>query len=162
MIGGFSLPTIFEAMQIASPVLRERLKNQGKTIDEATTDDYVIALTTAGFTGLANVFGTLGVGKIKGILTEALTEGGQSVIQQTGETIATDKGLTIDPKQAVGEGINGGATRGALDTGISGVKTAAPLTVDAVKSGASKADSKGWGIQNSRRSKGWGKCYHRP
>ena len=138
VIGGFSLPTIFEAMQIASPVLRERLKNQGKTIDEATTDDYVIALTTAGFTGLANVFGTLGVGKIKGILTEAVTEGGQSVIQQTGETIATDKGLTIDPKQAVGEGIIGGATRGAFDATVSGVKTAAPLTVDAVKSGASK------------------------
>ncbi|QDP60085.1 MAG: hypothetical protein Unbinned1473contig1001_9 [Prokaryotic dsDNA virus sp.] len=138
VIGGFSLPTIFEAMQIASPVLRERLKNQGKTIEEATTDDYVIALSTAGFTGLANTFGLLGVGKIKGILTEAVTEGGQSVIQQTGETIATDKGLTIDPKQAVGEGIIGGATRGALDTGISGVKTAAPLTVDAVKSGASK------------------------
>jgi len=138
VIGGFSLPTIFEAMQIASPVLRERLKNQGKTIDEATTDDYVIALSTAGFTGLANAFGTLGVGKIKGILTEAVTEGGQSVIQQTGETIATDKGLTIDPKQAVGEGIIGGATRGAFDATVSGVKTAAPLTVDAVKSGASK------------------------
>ena len=137
LIGGFSLPTIFEAMQIASPVLRERLKNQGKTIDQATTDDYVIALSTAGFTGLANTFGLLGVGKIKGILTEALTEGGQSVIQQTGETVLTDKGLTIDPKQAVGEGIIGGATRGALDTGISGVKTAAPLTADAVKAGAS-------------------------
>lgn len=138
LIGGFSLPTIFEAMQIASPVLRERLKNQNKTIDEATTDDYVIALTTAGFTGLANVFGTLGVGKIKGILTEAVTEGVQSVIQQTGETVATDKGLTIDPKQAVGEGIIGGATRGAFDAGVSGVKTAAPKTVDAVKFGASK------------------------
>ena len=137
LIGGFSLPTIFEAMQIASPVLRERLKNQGKTIEEATTDDYVIALSTAGFTGIANTFGVLGVGRIKGILTEALTEGVQSVIQQTGETVATDKGLTINPKQAVGEGIIGGATRGALDTGVSGVKTGAGLTADAVKAGAS-------------------------
>ena len=48
-------------------------------------------------------------------LREGVTESAQSVTEQTGTTAGTDKGLTIRPKQAVGEGIIGGTTAGGFD-----------------------------------------------
>ena len=42
-------------MQVAGPVLIERMKNNGKTVADATMgEDYVAALTAAGFSGVAN------------------------------------------------------------------------------------------------------------
>ena len=123
VIGGLTLPTIFEAMQVAGPVLIERMKNNGKTVADATTEDYVAALTTAGFSGVANTFGLLGIGKIKGMLAEALTEGTQSAVQQTGETLGTERGLDVSGREVVGEAILGGATRGSIDATVGAVKT---------------------------------------
>ena len=122
LIGGLTLPTIFEAMQVAGPVLIERMKNNGKTVADATTEDYVAALTAAGFSGVANTFGLLGIGKIKGMIAEAVTEGSQSAIQQTGETLGTERGLDVSPREVVGEAVLGGATRGSLDATVSTVK----------------------------------------
>ena len=123
LIGGLTLPTIFEAMQVAGPVLIERMKNNGKTVADATTEDYVAALTAAGFSGVANTFGLLGVGRIKGMISEALTEGTQSVVQQTGETLGTERGLDVSGREVIGEAVLGGATRGSIDTTVDVVKT---------------------------------------
>lgn len=123
--GALAGPALFEFAQQLGPVAIERAKNNGRS--EPTWDDWKAAAATAGVSGALN---TIGVGGGKGAsllnktLREGVTESTQSVVEQTGTTAGTDKGLTIDPKQAVGEGIIGGTTAGGFD--VAGKTLAAP------------------------------------
>ena len=109
-------PALFEFAQQLGPVAIERAKNNGRS--EPTWDDWTAAASTAGVSGILNAIG-VGGGKgaslLNKTLREGVTESAQSVTEQTGTTAGTDKGLTIDPKQAVGEGIIGGTTAGGFD-----------------------------------------------
>ena len=114
--GAIAGPALFEFAQQLGPVAIERAKNNSRS--EPTWDDWTAAASTAGVSGILNAIG-VGGGKgaslLNKTLREGVTESAQSVTEQTGTTAGTDKGLTIDPKQAVGEGIIGGTTAGGFD-----------------------------------------------
>lgn len=135
--GALAGPALLEFMRVAGPVALERAKNNGREVP--TWEDWQAAAATAGLAGALNAIGIKGIGKLnsglgavgkksatgvvteaaketgKKALTEGVTEAGQSVVQQAGETAFTDKGLNIDLKQAVGEGILGAGAGGMVD-----------------------------------------------
>lgn len=117
------------------PTVDERVANNGGA--PATTSDKLIAGASSGISAYLNKLGMLGGAGLSGVagaaaqgaglkgiasiapamgkaaLTEGVTEGAQNVVDQTAQTVGTDKGLTIDPKQIGGAAILGGATGGA-------------------------------------------------
>ena len=139
VVGGLAAPAILEFMRVAGPVALERAKNNGREVP--TWEDWQAAAATAGVSGILNSIGIKGIGALndgvrevgkKGAGTvvkeavtetakkagkEGITEFGQSITEQTGSTLGTDKGLTIDLKQAVGEGILGAGAGGVIDAG---------------------------------------------
>ena len=130
----FGGPALFEAVQIAGPVALDRARNNGR--EEPNGEDWAGAMGTAAFSGVLNAIGVKGIpglnsavlgttgrtiAKTAGAgLREGVTEGLQGVTEQVGGTAFTDKGLTIDPKQAVGEALIGGTT-GMVATGPAAV-----------------------------------------
>jgi hypothetical protein len=116
----FGGPALFESIQIAGPVALERARNNGR--EEPNGEDWAGAMGTAGFSGVLNAIGVKGIPKLNAALgttgktiaqtagaglREGVTEGLQGATEQVGGTALTDKGLTIDVKQAVGEGLLG-------------------------------------------------------
>ena len=111
--GAMAGPFLFEAMQIAGPSAYARAQNNGRT--EPNREDIEAALATAAVSGSLNALGAKylpgGEKAIGGFLkklglsamNEGLTEAGQSVAQQAGETAGTKKGLTIDWRKAATE-----------------------------------------------------------
>jgi hypothetical protein len=134
--GLFAGPALFEAAQIVGPVALERAKNNGYA--EPTDKDMAYAIATAANSGLLNAFGAKylpGGEKAVGsfakrlaasFIGEGVPEGLQSFTQQVGETIETEKGIQVNPKQAVGEALIGGAAGAAATT------IAAPFTPEQI------------------------------
>ena len=73
-------------------------------------------------------------GMFKRAVVEGGTETAQSVVQQTGESLNTDAGLQVSPRDAVGEGLIGMGSAVAVDAALSPVNAAANL----VSGGGSK------------------------
>ena len=124
--GAYAGPALFQFVQQLGPIAQERARNNGR--DEPEWDDWSAAAAAAGVSAALNSLGVSGgPGKslLNRILREGVTEGSQSVVEQTGGTAATEAGLDINPKQAVGEGIIGGTTAGGVDAAG---KTASLLT----------------------------------
>ena len=59
--------------------------------------------------------GGAGASFLNKTLREGVTEGTQSVVEQTGSTAGTQAGLDAGGRQAIGEGIIGGTTAGGFD-----------------------------------------------
>lgn len=114
------------------PTLDERKENNGGAPLQA--GDYAAA---AGNSLLSGILDKIGAGGIAGATMkgaglagalsipkavatagakEGITEAGQSVVDQAMKSVGTDKGLTIDPKQALGEGILGAGVGAGLRT----------------------------------------------
>lgn len=113
--GALAGPALFEFVQQLGPVAQERARNNGR--EEPTWDDWTAAAGTAGLSGALNSIGVKGfngAGLLNRTLKEGVTEGTQSVVEQTGSTAGTDVGLQINPKQAIGEGIIGGTSAGGI------------------------------------------------
>ena len=125
VIGGLAGPMLFEAVQQLGPIALERAKNNGRT--EPNREDFIYAAGTSAGVGALNAIAPGASGKIKRMLLEGVTEGTQSVGEQTGSTINTQKGLEVDPRQALAEGIIGGSSAGLVDTSISTVTAATNL-----------------------------------
>ena len=123
--GGFAGPAIFGAAQVIGPVAKERAMNNGREVPN--NEDLVAATLTAIGSGSLDAIGAKylpggekATGKFfkrvassfvgEGLLTEAP----QSVIEQVGATAGTEKGLNINVKQAVGEGLIGGTSAAGL------------------------------------------------
>lgn len=123
--GGFAGPAIFGAAQVIGPVAKERAMNNGREVPN--NEDLVAATLTAIGSGSLDAIGARylpggekATGKFfkrvassfvgEGLLTEAP----QSVIEQVGATAGTEKGLNINVKQAVGEGLIGGTSAAGL------------------------------------------------
>jgi hypothetical protein len=135
-VGQFAGPALFEAAQIVGPVALERAKNNGYT--EPTDKDMAYAIATAAGSGLLNAFGAKylpGGEKAVGsfakrlaasFIGEGIPEGLQSFTQQVGETIETEKGIQVNPKQAIGEALIGGGAGAAATT------IAAPFTPEQI------------------------------
>lgn len=118
--------------------LQDRLHYQGKTLNDATGTDQAIALGTSAAEGAIGALGVKGAGGALTSITKGA--GGQAIAQipgqilragvrdgvagaagdvvnQTGRTIGTDRGLSIDPDEAMTagalSGVGGAALRGA-------------------------------------------------
>ena len=76
-------------------------KNNGR--EEPTWDDWTAAAGTAGLSGALNALGVKSKGLLNGVLKEGVTEGTQSVVTQTGESLGTEAGLDVNVKEAGGE-----------------------------------------------------------
>jgi hypothetical protein len=110
----------------------ERAKRNGRT--EPNGEDIGTALVTAAASGSFDAIGArflpggkAAVGSLiskigKAFLGEGLTEGAQSLIEQTGQSIGTTSGLDVSGKQALAEGLLGGLTGGVA----AGVESAVP------------------------------------
>ena len=141
-VGALAGPFLFEAVQIVGPVAYERAKNNGR--EQPNEDDVNWALGTAAASGAFNSIGTqfLPGGKaavqsaVKRYLLagigEGVTETGQAFIQQAGETANTDKGLTLNPREAIGEGLLG-AGSGVASHGVTDAASKAKETYTNLK-----------------------------
>lgn len=106
-IGAFAGPAIFEGVQVLGPVALERARNNGRDVPNA--EDWAGAFGTAAASGALNAIAPGLSGFFKKVAVEAGTEAVQSIVQQSGGSVATEAGLQVDPYQAVQEGILGGA-----------------------------------------------------
>ena len=123
--GGLAGPMLFEFTQQLGPIALERAKNNGR--ETPNKEDWTYATGTSAGVGALNAIAPGATGKIKRMLIEGVTEGTQSVGEQVGSTVNTDKGLEVDPRQAVAEGLIGGTSAGMVDTSVGTVKAAANL-----------------------------------
>ena len=137
IIGGLLGPGLFEAVQIAGPVALGRARNRDPqgVEKEPTGEDWAGAMGTAVFSGVLNAVGAFGIPGLNSAILgttgktitktlgagvrEGITEGLQGVTEQVGSTALTDKGLTIEPKQAIGETLIGGTTGTGFQAPIS-------------------------------------------
>jgi hypothetical protein len=128
--GGFLGPAIFGAAQVIGPVAKERAKNNGREVPN--NSDLVAATLTAIGSGSLDAIGARylpGGDKATGKFFKrvassfvgegVLTETPQSFIEQIGSTAGTEKGLNINVKQAVGEGLIGGTSAAGLTAIVS-------------------------------------------
>jgi hypothetical protein len=128
--GGFVGPAIFGAAQVIGPVAKERAKNNGREVPN--NEDLVAATLTAIGSGSLDAIGARylpGGDKATGKFFKrvassfvgegVLTETPQSFIEQIGSTAGTEKGLNINVKQAVGEGLIGGTSAAGLTAIVS-------------------------------------------
>lgn len=121
--GGLAAPALFEGAQQLGPIALERARNNGR--EEPNLDDWKWAAATAATSGAANAVAPGGSGMGRRMVLEGATETGQEFIQQAGSTAGIDKGLTLDPKEAIGAGILGAGSAGVVDSAIKGVQTVA-------------------------------------
>jgi len=110
--GAFAGPAMFEALQLLGPIALERAKNNGR--ETPIAEDWIGAASSSAASGALNAIAPGMSGLVKRMVVEGGTEAVQSAIQQAGETAVTDKGLEINPKQAVGEGIIGAGSAGVV------------------------------------------------
>ena len=116
-IGG----TLSGFMQAYGPMAYERARNNGR--QEPTWGDLVAVAPAAVGSAVLDNFGAgkVGSGAVKDMLLRPLKEGAtqaaQSALGQVGETLGTDKGLSVDPKQAFSDAIVGVGT-GAVVSGV--------------------------------------------
>lgn len=128
--GGFLGPAVFGAAQVIGPVAKERAMNNGREVPN--NSDLVAATLTAIGSGSLDAIGAqfLPGGRkaapkfFKRVASAfvgegLLTEAPQSVIEQIGSTAGTEKGLNINVKQAVGEGLIGGTSAAGLTAIVS-------------------------------------------
>lgn len=123
-VGAFAGPALFESIQVLGPVANARARNDGR--DKPNLEDFVYASGTAAGMGALNAIGVRGGSGITSALREGGTEALQSVTEQTGSSVNTESGLSVDSRQAVGEGIIGGASMGAVGAARGAVNRPAP------------------------------------
>jgi len=120
LAGALAGPALFEAVQLVGPIAEERARNNGRDIPNR--DDWLGAISSSSASGALSAIAPGMSGTLRKLVVEGGTETLQSVIQQTGETAGTDKGLDISLKQAVGEGVLAGGTVAAISGPIDLVK----------------------------------------
>ena len=118
-VGALAGPALFEMIQLLGPVALNRAKNNRR--EEPSWEDWSIAALASGTSGALNAIGIKNLSLLNNSLKtglasagrEAVTEGTQSIVEQTGSTAGTLAGLDLDAKQALGEGILGGTAAGS-------------------------------------------------
>ena len=120
IVGGVAAPALFEGLQQLGGIANERARNNGREVPNR--EDWIGAISGASGTGILNAIAPNLGGLLKRAVVEGGTEAIQSIIQQVSETAATDKGLEVSPKQAVGEGIIGSGSVAAVDAPVGTVR----------------------------------------
>ena len=116
LIGGFAGPAIFEAIQLLGPIANERARNNGREVPNA--EDWLGSIAGSSASGAVNAIAPGMSGFLRRTIVETGTEGLQALIQQTGETALTDKGLDLSFKEALGEGLLGGGAAAVVGAPI--------------------------------------------
>ena len=116
LIGGFTAPALFEAVQLLGPIANERARNNGRDVPNA--DDWLGSIAGSSASGALNAIAPGMASFLRRTIVEAGTEGLQSLIQQTSETALTDKGLDLSFKEALGEGLLGGGAAAVVGAPI--------------------------------------------
>ena len=114
--GALAGPALFEFVQQLGPIAAERARNNGRA--EPEWEDWTAAASAAGLSGALNALGVrggAGASMLNKTMREGVTEGTQSLVEQTGSTAGTEAGLEVSPRQAIGEAIIGGTTAGGFD-----------------------------------------------
>ena len=122
-------PALFEALQILGPTVYERARNEGR--EEPTLEDWLAAAPTTAISSLLGSLGAQNIARLnsvskfgipgnmsrttRGVLEEGLTEGAQSLVEQTGTTAFTKNGYEVNLRDALGEGIIGAGTGGGTN-----------------------------------------------
>jgi len=114
--GGLAGPALFEAVQLLGPIANERARNNGRDVPNA--DDWLGSITSSTASGALNAIAPGMSGFLRRTILEGGTESLQSLIQQTGETALTDKGLDLSFKEALGEGLLGAGAAGVVGAPI--------------------------------------------
>jgi len=148
-LGAFAGPALFGAVQVIGDVAYERAKNNGRETPNEEDIDYALgtgaavgsidAIATRFLPGGSSVAKGLVKRYLMGGLAEGTTEGAQSIVQQVGQTANTDKGLSVDPRQALGEGLLG-AGAGTAAQGVSDTASGVKNTVTNLVGDTNKAD----------------------
>ena len=105
-VGALAGPALFEMIQLLGPVALNRAKNNRR--EEPSWEDWSIAALASGTSGALNAIGIKNLSLLNNSLKtglasagrEAVTEGTQSIVEQTGSTAGTLAGLDLDAKQA--------------------------------------------------------------
>ena len=133
--GAFAGPALFGAMQVVGQTAESRAKANGR--DKPNDEDMAVAWLTAAASGSLDAFGAKYLpGGEKAVSTftrrlvssmygEGATEGAQSLIEQAGSSVGTDKGADISVRQVIGEGLLGAGSGGAA-TAVAGGAGAIP------------------------------------
>jgi len=116
LIGGFTAPALFEAVQLLGPIANERARNNGRDVPNA--DDWLGSIAGSSASGAVNAIAPGMSSFLRRTIVEAGTEGLQALIQQTSETALTDKGLDLSFKEALGEGLLGGGAAAVVGAPI--------------------------------------------
>jgi hypothetical protein len=114
--GGLTGPALFEAVQLLGPIANERARNNGREVPNS--EDWLGSITSSTASGALNAIAPGMSGFLKRTILEGGTESLQSLIQQTGETALTDKGLDLSFKEALGEGLLGAGAAGVVGAPI--------------------------------------------
>lgn len=138
LAGAFAGPALFEAVQVLGPIAMERARNNGR--EEPNREDLLWAAGTSAGQGALNAIAPGLSGIVKRALAEGATEGAQSVVQQTGETLETESGLEVDLRQAAGEGIIGTGTAATVDASTAAARRAAEEGREVIGQTAEAAD----------------------
>lgn len=115
LAGSFIGPAVFEASQQYGGIVKERAARNDRP-DDPSLSDHLVGAGGAIASGALNAVGLGGKSIIGSVVKEGLTEAGQSGIEQTASTAGTEEGFDFSVKQAVGEGILGGTSAGAVNT----------------------------------------------
>ena len=116
LIGGFTAPALFEAVQLLGPIANERARNNGRDVPNA--DDWLGSIAGSSASGALNAIAPGMSSFLRRTIVEAGTEGLQALIQQASETALTDKGLDLSFKEALGEGLLGGGAAAVVGAPI--------------------------------------------
>jgi hypothetical protein len=128
--GAVAGPAVFEGAQVLGEVAKELAQKRGHA--EPTAGDWAQAAATAGVSGGLNAI-IPGRGRVLArAAAEGATETAQSGVEQVGGSAVTPDGVSLDPRQAVAEGLTGGMTAGGLTAGLQ-AKAAAKAAGQAYK-----------------------------
>lgn len=108
--GTFAGPALFEGLQVVGPVAKKLAQSKG--LDAPRAAEWAQAAATAFASGALNSI--IPDARLLRPFTEALTEAGQSVVEQAGSSAGTPEGTSVDLKQAIGEGLSAGGAAGAF------------------------------------------------
>ncbi|MDT8277426.1 hypothetical protein RQ734_15240, partial [Roseomonas mucosa] len=164
-LGGLAGSGLYSLYRSFGQNVEGRAENNGHVDEKGraqpTTGDYVAGGLTSAATSALDAVGARGLGRAAGkamsatgrlgdvplsalgrarqagtaVAREGGTETVQSLVEQTGQTLGTEKGLSVDPAQALGEGLIGLGS-GAGVKAAHGAVDAAGATVGAAKDGA--------------------------
>lgn len=131
-------------LSLTNETLNERLKNDGRSFEDATVADVAAAGTSAVLQAKLEKFATSRFGKAETILGETALQGGTEAIQEIGQYVAQTAGTKagFDPTTAGLIGLEAGIAGGGIGLTFAGAQDFAQRRVEARVRGNEELGSK--------------------